>query len=165
METRSTLEPVSPENLSPEQKELYDALTGPLNLVRREWKVQPATRGYWEERYAEDAISLSCGGPLLSGRDAVVDELAAKYVGSEIGILTDIVRLDVVGEIGIVWGRFRFGRVPTAEIPALERRGYWIAIFKKEGGRWLLWQEMDSHSPDGNIYYDHIPPGPSPFGT
>jgi ketosteroid isomerase-like protein len=110
--------------------------------------------------YTEDAISTPAGHPTLQGHD----DIRAWYTlragsGFRTNAISEVESIDVVGDIAVLTGVFRITRDPEDGVPALDHAGRWLSVMKKVDGRWLMWRDMDTPSPDADHLYHRLARG------
>ena len=67
-----------------------------------------------------------------------------------------VTNVDIVDDLAIVIATFRVTRDPEEGVAAVDHAGNWLAVFKRDGGDWKLWRDMDTNSPDGDHWYTDI---------
>jgi ketosteroid isomerase-like protein len=74
-------------------------------------------------------------------------------------IVTEIDSVDVVGDIAVTTGTFRVTRAPEDGVAGLDHGGRWLSVMRKIDGKWKMWRDMDTPSPDADVYYRRLPRG------
>ena len=63
-----------------------------------------------------------------------------------------------MGELAVLTGVFRVTRAPQEDVAGLDHGGCWLAVLKNVDGRWKMWRDMDTPSPDADVLYGRLPP-------
>lgn len=110
--------------------------------------------------YTPDAISIPANHPTLWGHD----DLRAFYAmrtsgGYEMNVISEVDAIDIVGEVAVLTGIFRITRRPEDGVPGLDHAGRWLSIMKKVDGKWLMWRDADTPSPDADPLYHRLARG------
>ncbi|MFC3229036.1 YybH family protein [Marinibaculum pumilum] len=97
--------------------------------------------------YTEDCVFMVPGSPAMTGRQAVVDAMAA--LKAEGIARLDTWRVEVQSDGGA--GAVEHGGYSMADIDGTELdRGKYMVLWKKQDGRWLLhWDMFNSDLPPG----------------
>ena len=64
-----------------------------------------------------------------------------------------------VRDIAITSGIFRVTRKPEDGVTGLDHGGRYLAVMKRVEGEWLMWRDMDTPSPDADVFYNRLPRG------
>jgi ketosteroid isomerase-like protein len=111
-------------------------------------------------RYAADCISMPAHHPALHGRDEVRSFYATRTGGAwEMNVEARADRVDVVGDIAVIVGTFRVTRRPEQGVAGLDHGGRYLTVLRRVDGEWKLWRDMDTPSPDADIFYETLPRG------
>ncbi|MEE4184639.1 MAG: nuclear transport factor 2 family protein [Gammaproteobacteria bacterium] len=103
----------------------------------------------FKSAYTEDAWVISMRRPIKASRE----EIGAAFTPgmSSYRFATDLQVLDIEvhGDIAYMIGRSTLTGVPRdgADVPEFVEERIYTAIFKREGGRWLIHRHMESTSP------------------
>jgi uncharacterized protein (TIGR02246 family) len=111
------------------------------------------------ERYAPDAISMPANHHVLRGHDEIRAWYAKRTGDYEMNVESDVDAVDIVGDVAVVVGVFRVSRRPEEGVAGLDHGGRFLVVLKKIDGQWRLWRDMDSPSPDADVFYDRLPRG------
>jgi uncharacterized protein (TIGR02246 family) len=111
------------------------------------------------DRYAPDAISIPANHHFLRGHDEIRAWYAKRTGDYDMNIETDVDAVDIVGDIAVVVGTFRVCRAPEEGVTALDHGGRYLMVMKRIDGEWKMWRDMDSPSPDADIFYGRLPRG------
>ena len=110
-------------------------------------------------RYAPDAISIPANHHALRGHDEIRAWYAKRTGDYEMNAQADVDAVDIVGDLAIVVGIFRISRKPEEGVAGLDHGGRFLAVLKKIDGQWVMWRDMDSPSPDADVFYSRVPRG------
>jgi uncharacterized protein (TIGR02246 family) len=103
----------------------------------------------FKSAYTEDAWIISMRRPIKASRE----EIAAAFTPGMSKYLfeteLDVLDLEVHGDIAYMIGRSKLTGEPRegATVPAFVEERIYTAIFKREGGVWLIHRHMESTSP------------------
>jgi uncharacterized protein (TIGR02246 family) len=111
------------------------------------------------ERYAPDALSIPANHHMLRGQDEIRGWYEKRTGNYEMNVQAEVDAVDVVGDLAVVVGVFRVSRRPEEGVAGLDHGGRFLSILKKIDGQWRMWRDMDSPSPDADIFYDRLPRG------
>ena len=111
------------------------------------------------DRYAPDAISIPANHHYLRGHDEIRAWYTKRTGDYEMNIETDVDAVDIVGDIAVVVGTFRVCRAPEEGVTGLDHGGRYLMVMKRIDGEWKMWRDMDSPSPDADIFYSRLPRG------
>ncbi len=109
--------------------------------------------------YAPDAISIPASHAALWGRDQIRDWYAGRTGDYEMNAVSEVDSIDIVGDVAVLVGIFRVTRRAEDGVAGLDHAGRWIAVMKKIDGKWLMWRDIDTPSPDANVLYHRLLPG------
>lgn len=99
--------------------------------------------------YTEDAWVISMRRPIKASRE----EIKAAFTPGMSNYLfetdLDVIDIEVHGDIAYMIGRSKLTGEPRegATVPAFVEERIYMAIFKREGGAWLIHRHMESTSP------------------
>jgi ketosteroid isomerase-like protein len=152
--------PIDLDKLSPEERKLAEKLT------RSSWgQTGDAYKARDFDAMADhcepDVISAPANHYALKSREAIRDWYIKRMSGDyEMNVETDLDAVDIVGDLAIAAGTFRVCRTPQQGVAGIDHGGRFLAIYKKgEDGEWRVWRDMDTPSPDANIFYDKVERG------
>jgi len=111
------------------------------------------------DRYAPDAISIPANHHFLQGHDEIRAWYAKRTGDYEMNVQADVDAVDIVGDVAVVVGIFRVSRSPEVDVAGLDHGGRFLAVLKKVDGQWRMWRDMDSPSPDADVFYSRLPRG------
>ena len=77
----------------------------------------------------------------------------------EMNAISEVDSIDIVGDVAVLVGIFRVTRHAEDGVAGLDHAGRWLAVMKKVDGKWLMWRDIDTPSPDANVLYHRLPPG------
>ncbi|MFK8054465.1 MAG: SgcJ/EcaC family oxidoreductase [Woeseiaceae bacterium] len=99
--------------------------------------------------YHPDMLIMTRGRALLEGREGARVFYQENYApDSSRELYSDVIELQVLGDIAIVAGRF----LVVDEPADVEDPGYYLLVLKKtDEGRWTIYRDMDTPSPDGLV--------------
>ena len=103
----------------------------------------------FKSAYTEDAWVISMRRPIKASRE----EIGAAFTPGMSNYLfhteLDILDIEVHGDIAYMIGRSKLTGEPRegASVPAFVEERIYTAIFKREGGAWLIHRHMESTSP------------------
>ena len=105
-----------------------------------------------------DIISAPANRPALRSREDMRGWYAERMEGDyERNVETDVDGLDIVGDLAVVTGCFRVCRAPAQGVAGLEHAGRFLAVYRKgDDGEWRVWRDMDTPSPDADIFYGKL---------
>ncbi len=109
--------------------------------------------------YAPDAISMPADHVGLRGRDEIRSWYEKRSNGFRMFIESQVDSIDIVGDLAIVVGIFRACRPAEEGVAGLDHGGRYLAVWKKIDGEWKMWRDMDTPSPDADIFYGRQPRG------
>jgi ketosteroid isomerase-like protein len=109
--------------------------------------------------YAPDAISIPANRPAMFGHD----DLRAFYAGRtgdyEMNVVSEVDAVDVIGDLAVLVGIFRVTRKPEDGVAGLDHGGRWLAVMRRVDGRWVMWRDADTPSPDADVLYGRLARG------
>jgi ketosteroid isomerase-like protein len=112
------------------------------------------------ERYAPDAISIPANHTALWGHDDIRAWYSRRTGGDyEMNVVARADSVDILGDLAVSVGIFRVTRSPQEGVAGLDHGGRYLTIMRKIDGEWKLWRDMDSPSPDADVFYDKLPRG------
>ena len=112
------------------------------------------------DMYATDAISIPADRTWLRGHDELRAFYEARSKGEyEMNIVTELDALDIVGDIAVAVGRFRVTRRPEDGVAGLDHAGRYLVVYRRIDGEWKMWRDMDSPSPDADVFYHRLARG------
>jgi ketosteroid isomerase-like protein len=109
--------------------------------------------------YAPDAISIPADHKALRGHDEIRTWYAKRTNGFRLFIESQVDSVDIVGDLAIVVGVFRACRPVEEGVAGLDHGGRYLAVYRKIDGEWKMWRDMDTPSPDADIFYSRQPRG------
>jgi ketosteroid isomerase-like protein len=109
--------------------------------------------------YTPDAISMPANHPALRGHEEIRAWYARRTGDYEMNIESDVDSVDIVGEVAVLTGTFRVTRAPEEGVVGLDHGGRWLSVMRKVDGRWKMWRDMDTPSPDADRYYGRLARG------
>ena len=109
--------------------------------------------------YAPDAISIPTDHKALRGHDEIRPWYAKQTNGFRLFIESQVDSVDIVGDLAIVVGVFRACRPVEEGVAGLDHGGRYLAVYRKIDGEWKMWRDMDTPSPDADIFYSRQPRG------
>jgi ketosteroid isomerase-like protein len=136
--------------------------------------VRAYTRSSWEARddpyhaldveqmvvgYAPDAISIPSGHPAMRGHDEIRAWYARRTGDFDMNVESDVDAVDIAGDVAVLVGTFRVTRRPERGVAGLDHGGRWLAVLRRIDGEWRMWRDMDTPSPDADVYYHRVPRG------
>jgi ketosteroid isomerase-like protein len=110
-------------------------------------------------RYAPDAISIPANHHALQGHDEIRAWYATRTGDYEMNVTAEVDSVDIVGDLAVVVGIFRVTRRPEEGVAGLDHGGRFLSVMRKIDGEWRMWRDMDSPSPDADVFYDRLPRG------
>jgi uncharacterized protein (TIGR02246 family) len=135
------------------------ALSGPaaakdakteLAAAGAEWNALYA-KGDWAAMralYTDDAWLMTDKAPIAKGADAIIAFLRRyRELGATVTFRFENEDVRVDGKFGTVIAKYWM----TAQIPGrpeVRTAGRSMLIYRREGGRWKLWRDMDNMTPD-----------------
>ena len=103
--------------------------------------------------YAPDAISIPANKPAMWGRDQIRAYYASRTGDFETHVISEVDSVDLLGDLAVMVGTFRITRAPQDGVAAVDHAGRWLAVMRKLDGKWYMWRDMDSPSPDADHLY------------
>jgi ketosteroid isomerase-like protein len=98
--------------------------------------------------YTDDAWLMTDKAPLAKGADAIIAYLRRfRDMGATVTFRFEPEDARVDGKIGTVVAKYWM----TAQIPGrpeIRTAGRSLLIYRREGGKWKLWRDMDNTTPD-----------------
>lgn len=98
--------------------------------------------------YADDAWLMTDKAPIAKGADAIIAFLRRyRDLGATVTFRFENEDVRVDGRIGTVIAKYWM----TAQMPGrpeVRTAGRSMLIYRREGGRWKLWRDMDNMTPD-----------------
>jgi ketosteroid isomerase-like protein len=111
-------------------------------------------------RYTDDAISTPANHSTLWGNDEIKAWYARRTGGDfDMNLEARPDSVDIVGDIAVIVGVFRVTRAPKEGVAALDHGGRYLMVMKKVDGEWKIWRDMDTPSPDADVFYGEVPRG------
>jgi ketosteroid isomerase-like protein len=111
-------------------------------------------------RYAPDAISIPANHHALWGHGDIRAWYARRTGGDyEMNVVARADSVDIVGDLAVAVGVFRVTRRPQEGVAGLDHAGRYLTVMRKIDGEWKLWRDMDTPSPDADVFYDQLPRG------
>ena len=89
--------------------------------------------------------------PTLRGYDETRAWYAHQTGDYEMNIVTEINSVDVVGDVAVTTGTFRVTRAPEDGVAGLDHGGRWLSVLRRVDGKWKMWRDMDTPSPDADV--------------
>jgi ketosteroid isomerase-like protein len=109
--------------------------------------------------YAPDAISIPANHRAMRGHEEIRTWYARRTGDYDMNIVSEVNSVDIVGDVALMTGIFRVTRSAEAGVAGLDHGGCWLSVMKKIDGRWRMWRDMDTPSPDADVFYDRLPRG------
>jgi ketosteroid isomerase-like protein len=109
--------------------------------------------------YAPDAISIPAGHPAMHGHDEIRAWYARRTGDYEMHVISDVDAIDIVGDVAVLVGTFRVTRRPEKGVAGLDHGGRWLSVLRRVDGELRMWRDMDTPSPDADVFYDRLPRG------
>jgi ketosteroid isomerase-like protein len=106
--------------------------------------------------HTPDAITMPANHTALRGHDAIAEWYRQRANGYTMHVQTDVDTVDIVGDLAVSVATFRVTRHPEEGAAGVDHAGRWLAVWKREGGAWRLWRDMDTNSPDGDHWYTMV---------
>ena len=98
--------------------------------------------------YADDAWLMSDKSPATRGADAIVASMRRfRDMGATVTFRFENEDVRIDGKLATVVARYWM----TAQLPGrpeVRTAGRALLIYRREGGRWKLWRDMDNTTPD-----------------
>lgn len=98
--------------------------------------------------YADDAWLMTDKAPAAKGADAIIAYLRRfRDQGAKVAFRFEPEHIRIEGKLGVLVAKYWM----TAQVPdrpAIKSAGRSMLIYKRVGGRWLLWRDMDNTTPD-----------------
>src|SRR4051812_6633712 len=107
-------------------------------------------------RYAPDALSMPANHPALRGREEIRAWYARRVGDYDMNSVSEIQSVDVIGDLAVTSGIFRVTRAPEEGVVGLDHGGRFLAVHRRIDGRWFLWRDMDTPSPDADVLYGRL---------
>ena len=103
----------------------------------------------FKSAYTEDAWIISMRRPIKASRDEIVAAFTPGMSKYLFQTELDVLDIEVHGDIAYMIGRSKLTGEPRegATVPAFVEERIYTAIFKREGGVWLIHRHMESTSP------------------
>ena len=111
------------------------------------------------DRYAPDAISIPANHHALQGHDEIRAWYAKRTGDYEMNVQAAVDAIDIVGDLAVVVGTFRVTRAPEEGVAGLDHGGRFLSVMRRIDGEWRMWRDMDSPSPDADVFYDRLERG------
>jgi ketosteroid isomerase-like protein len=111
------------------------------------------------ERYAPDALSIPANHHALRGRDELRAWYSRRVGDYEMNAVSQMDSVDIIGDLAITSGIFRVTRKPDDGVAGLDHGGRYLTVMRRIDGKWLLWRDMDTPSPDADVFYGRMPRG------
>jgi ketosteroid isomerase-like protein len=112
------------------------------------------------QMYAPDCISMPANHQALFGHDELRAWYAKRTGGNyDMNVEARADSVDIVGDIAVVVGIFRVTRRPEEGVAGLDHGGRYLTIMRRIDGEWKLWRDVDTPSPDADVFYDKQPRG------
>jgi ketosteroid isomerase-like protein len=111
------------------------------------------------DMYAPDAISMPANHPALHGHDELRAWYARRTGDYDMNIASEVNSVDIVGDIAVMTGVFRVTRTPDDGVAGLDHGGCWLSVMRKVDGKWKMWRDMDTPSPDADVFYQRLARG------
>jgi uncharacterized protein (TIGR02246 family) len=109
--------------------------------------------------YAPDAISIPANHPAMRGHDEIRAWYQKRTGHYEMNAISEVDSIDIVGDVAVMIGIFRVTRKPEKGVAGLDHGGRWLAVLRKVDGEWRMWRDMDTPSPDADVFYDRLARG------
>lgn len=101
--------------------------------------------------YTADAWLMSDKAPAAKGVDAIIAYLRRyRDMGAKVAFRFEPEDARIDGKVGTVVARYWM----TAQLPGrpeVRTAGRSLLIYRREGGRWKLWRDMDNTTPDVKV--------------
>jgi ketosteroid isomerase-like protein len=111
------------------------------------------------DRYAPDAISIPANHRALQGHDEIRAWYAKRTGDYQMNVQAEVDAIDIVGDLAVVVGIFRVSRAPEEGVAGLDHGGRFLSVMRRIDGEWRMWRDMDSPSPDADVFYDRLERG------
>jgi ketosteroid isomerase-like protein len=114
------------------------------------------------DMYAPDAISIPANRSWLRGHDELREFYSGRTGESadfEMNLVTETDAIDIVGDIAVAVGKFRITRSPEDGVAGLDHGGRYLVVYRRVDGVWKMWRDMDSPSPDADVFYQRLARG------
>lgn len=109
--------------------------------------------------YTPDAISMPANHPALRGHEEIRTWYAQRTGDYDMNIVSDVDSVDILGEVAVLTGTFRVTRAADDGVAGLDHGGRWLSVMRKVDGKWKMWRDMDTPSPDADFYYQRLARG------
>ena len=146
------------DTLTPEERELAEVMTY-SSWGQDEDQFVSHDEAMIALLYAPDAISMPAEHPALRGHDEIRDWYAKRTGDYPLYIDSEVDSVDVVGEVAVVTGVFRACRPARQGVAGLDHAGRYLAVMRKVDGAWKMWRDMDTSSPDADVFFGLHPRG------
>jgi uncharacterized protein (TIGR02246 family) len=136
----------------------------PKTVLARDQKAEIAAQGdLWNAAYSagdwaalrrlytDDAWLMTDKAPAAKGADAIITYLRRfRDMGATVSFRFEPEDIAIEGKLGVLVAKYWM----TAQLPgkpAIRSAGRSMLIYKRKGGRWLLWRDMDNTTPDVKV--------------
>jgi ketosteroid isomerase-like protein len=133
--------------------------------ARSSWE-SPDTNPYHQrdlsrlvDMYAPDAISMPANHPAMHGHEEILEWYARRTGDYEMNLVSEVDSVDIVGDVAVMTGIFRVSRAPEQGVAGLDHGGRWLSVLRKVDGKWKMWRDMDTPSPDADVFYGKLARG------
>jgi hypothetical protein len=154
--------PLMNRDLTPEEEELVADLRGERTFfVLDKWDPQRREEERdWAGRYTPDGLSVPQGQKYLHAHDELQAWFRKRQLGYLWNSMSQLDSCEIVGDVAVIYVRFRVTRIPEAGVAGTDRHGVWLAVLRRHDGVWKIWRDMDTPSPEADIFFDRLPPTP-----
>jgi ketosteroid isomerase-like protein len=111
-------------------------------------------KGDWaalRKLYTDDAWLMTDKAPAAKGADAIIAYLRRfRDIGATVSFRFEPEDIRADGKLGTVVAKYWM----TAQIPGrpeVRTAGRSLLIYRREGGEWKLWRDMDNTTPDAKV--------------
>jgi ketosteroid isomerase-like protein len=111
------------------------------------------------DAYVPNALSMPANHRALRGHDEIRAWYARRTGDYEMNVVSEVDAVDIVGDLAILSGIFRVTRRPEEGVAGLDHGGRFLSVLRRVDGRWRMWRDMDTPSPDADVLYHRLPRG------
>jgi ketosteroid isomerase-like protein len=154
--------PLMDRDLTEEEEKLVADLRGEKNFfVLDDWNPQYRDKELdWAGRYTRDGISIPQGQKYLKAYDELQAWFVKRQLGYTFNSQSQIDLCEIVGDVAVLYTRFRVTRLPEDGVAGTDRHGVWLAVLRREDGVWKIWRDMDTPSPEADVFFHKLLPTP-----
>jgi ketosteroid isomerase-like protein len=150
------------DKLTPEERALAEQLTRSSWAANGENSDNFRTRDLdkMADHVTPDVISVPANRRALRSREELKAWYAKRMGDYDMNVESRVDAIDIVGDLAIVAGVFRVTRRPEQGLPGVDHAGRYLAVYKKgDDGKWRVWRDMDTPSPDADVFYTRLERG------